>query len=68
MDQPLIKTDGRKANGGARPNAGRKKLANPSKRKNTTVSVDPVVAFKARSRHGSLAKALEFAAINGGKG
>lgn len=65
MIQEVVKTDGRKSNGGARPNAGRKKATTPSKKKNTTVSVDPVIIFKARSRHGSLAKALEFAAQNG---
>lgn len=67
METPLFKIDGRTKNGGARPGSGRKPSNQKSKQKNTTVCVDPVIVFKARSRHGSLAKALAFAADNGGK-
>lgn len=59
------KKDGRASNGGARKGSGRKPSPEQLRRKNTTVQVDPVVVFKARSRHGSLAKALAYAADHG---
>lgn len=54
--------DGRIVNGGARAGAGRKKLA--VEKKNTTVKAEPWVFDQARQNHGTLEKALLFAALN----
>lgn len=64
---PDAPPDKRKANGGARPGAGRPPTVAPANRKNTTVAIAPRYKDLARKRHGSLAKALMFAAFNGGK-
>ena len=50
--------------GGARTGAGRKKR-NGETPTNTTVQVDKAVILLCRAKHGSLAAALRFAAING---
>ncbi len=59
-----MQTNTNKKQGGSRPGAGRKKR-NGETPVNTTVQVDKAVILLCRHKHGSLAAALRFAAING---
>lgn len=62
------KVDGRTSNGGARDGAGRKPIYTKDTRPvSTTVSAIPPIFKAVRKRHGTLRKALEYAAFNGGK-
>ena len=62
-----METDKRVNNGGAREGSGRKKSPEVALKKNTTVKINPRYNILARKRHGTLERALMYAAFNGGK-
>lgn len=68
--KPLIPEgkDGRAFNGGKRKGAGRKRKYPKGKGPvQKTVTLLPAIFAACKKRHGNLAKALAYAAFNGGK-